>query len=57
MSRWKGILTWAIVSALAGVLIASLAGIYFWIATATAALALTINGIVAFREDKGTFND
>ena len=32
-------------------------GISFWIAAGITLAAIIVNGVIAFREDRGTFND
>jgi uncharacterized membrane protein HdeD (DUF308 family) len=55
--RLKNLVIWLTISVLGGALVAYFSALDFWVCTLLVGLALTANGIVAYREDKGTFND
>ena len=57
MSRTKATFFWALILIAVGALVGKLLNMNFWASVALVAAALTLNGWLADREDRGTFND
>ncbi|WP_156170016.1 hypothetical protein [Aurantiacibacter luteus] len=57
MGRGGNLLAFAVLALVIGLAIAWIADLPWWIGIGLAALSLTINGWLAWREDRGSFNE